>query len=302
MLFPDGVTHQLVDIDPNGRIIPTTAAGTIGDLSPSILDITTDGYPYFFGLWSDWNVTESTSDGIYFNTVPGTSATFTWNNVAQFGTDPIPPCTWQITLLNGGVVIITHEDLTGYNIGNNGLTSGSADDTAVGMTSGALPDPGEIDHTALPAVTASYPYEFWDSSGTAPLEPFTLTISTPALVAQTRPIQGASWDLQATNVDASSFFGIYILGLTSTSLDLSLFGSPCTQSVTGDQLIPQLADGLGNINAYSLALPATPSLTGQNIYLQCAVQVPVGGAFGNFLGTGFGLTFTNAVKGTIGDL
>ncbi|HEB52551.1 MAG TPA: hypothetical protein ENI87_04765, partial [bacterium] len=75
MQFPDGSLHQFVDIDPNGRILPTGVGA--GDFSPSLADLHGDGYPMICPLWSDWNVTESTSDDIYFNTNPGVSATFT---------------------------------------------------------------------------------------------------------------------------------------------------------------------------------------------------------------------------------
>lgn len=299
MPFPDGNSYQFVDIDPNGRIIPTTLAGTFGDASPSILDITTDGYPYFFGLWSDWNVTEATSDGIYFTTNPGVSATFTWNNVAQFGGDPVPPCTWQITLFDGGSVVITHQDLRGYNPAVIGST---ADDTAVGLTSGAAPDPGEIDLTALTSTStnvAGYVYEFWDSSGTAPAEPIDLVVDTAELVTVSQPVQGGTWEIQAQDAGAATF-GFYVYGISQQNVDLTAFGSPCTLAVSNDLLVFRLDDGQGNIQPSALTVPVNPALTGVELYAQSAVDQPVGGAFTGFAGLSFALAFTNAVKVTIG--
>ena len=298
MRFPDGTPHQFGAIDPNGRIVPTTAAGTFGDLSPSILDITTDGYPYFFGFWTDWNVTEPTSDGIYFNTIPGASATFTWNNVAQFGTDPGQPCTWQITLFNGGVVQITHQDLTGFNT----PTHSSPDDSAVGLTAGALPDPGETDHSALtgsPTNVAGYVYEFWDSSGSTPVEPNDLQIAGPDLVSLNEPLQGTNWQVQTQNV-GSSAFGLYVVGTASQSLFLGALGSPCQLLVSADLLDFQAADGLGNLNPYSLAIPVSPAINGTELFVQGTHEVTPGGAFGPFAGLPFGLILSNAVKGTVG--
>lgn len=292
MLFPDGFTYTLVDIDPNGRIIPS-GFNAFGDFSPTIFELNNDGYPMICGLWADWNVTESTSDGIYFNTVPGVSATFTWNNVAQFGPDPAPVSTWQVTLLATGSIQITHENLSRYN------STVSADDTIVGISNGYGPDPGEIDHTALPASTTSYPYEFWDSSGPTPAEPVTLIFDTPQLSATTNPIMGNAWELQ-TQQSGTANFGLYIVGFDSANIDLTGLGSPCTQSVVADLVHFQTANGLGDITPYLIGIPTTPMLAGFELFVQGAVDLPIGSGFGGFAGLPFALSWSNAIKGTVG--
>lgn len=304
MPFPGGTSHQLVDIDPNGRILPTTAAGTTGDLSPSIADITADGYPYFFGLWSDWNVNESTSDGIYFNTVPGVSATFTWNNVAQFGTDPVPPCTWQIKLINDGSFIITHHDLSGYNSPQIGT---SADDTAFGCTSGTLPDPGETDFSALTGTSINVPgyvYEWFDSSGTAPVEPVDLITPLPTyignLASLSFPIIGTTWSLEMQNAAAAAF-GFYLVGTTPASLDLTFLGSPCNLLVNSELTVVTFPNGTGGMLPFDLAVPNSLALSGAEIYVQGALTDAPTPPFSGFAGLPWTISFTNSIRGTIGE-
>ena len=307
MLFPDGSLHQLVDIDPNGRIVPTGAAGTFGVPAINVSQVTASGYPAFFGMWSNWDVEAPTSDGIYFRTDPG-SATFTWRDVSQswgvysLGSGETPPCTWQIRLEQGGTVVVTHQDLAGMN-----LPDVPVPDAAVGMTTGVGPDPGETDLSMLsstPLNVAGYVYEHWDcsvsSSSTAPpAEPVDLLIETPRLVGLTRPAVGTNWELQVQRVGAATF-GFYVVGLAPANASLVPFGSPCTRAVSLDLTQLRLADGLGDLQPWGVSIPNNPALSGLALYAQGVAEQPVGGSFSGFLGLPFALTWSNAVRGTLG--
>jgi hypothetical protein len=297
MLFPDGSLHQLVDVDPNGRILPAGAAGLFGDLAPSIADITGDGYPYFFGLWTDWNVLQATSDGIYFQQSAGV-ATFTWNNVAQFGSIEVPPCTWQIRLHASGVVEVTHEDLGGLNqIGS------SADDIAVGLTTGAPNSVGETDHSALTNVATSVAgptYEWWDASGALPAEPCDLRLAdTPLLVATNQPIEATNWQLQALQV-GNAQFGLYLLSFATTDQWLEPLGSPCRQSVPADWIELRFANGAGAIDPLHVPIPSVPQTLNVVLHAQCVVDGATSPQFTGFAGSPFALSFSNALAGRIG--
>lgn len=312
MPFPDGSVHQFVDIDPNGRILPTGAAGPAGTFVAPLVDpsqLLSSGYPAFFGMWSDWDVEQLNADGVYFRTDPG-SATFTWRNVPQSrfwyssGSGENPPCTWQIRLLQSGTVIVTHQDLAGMNLPDVPVL-----DAAVGMTSGVAPDPGQTDFSMLSSVALNVPgfaYEYWDcsysqSSGLPPTEPVDLLIATPTIAGLTRPAIGGNWELQVQGV-AGSTFGFYAIGLNSANNSLQPFGSPCVRATTFDLTQFRLADGLGNLQSWGITIPSNPALAGYQLFAQGAVDEPIGGDFAGFLGMPFALKWSNAVRGTIGQL
>ncbi|MCK5945036.1 MAG: hypothetical protein KAI24_23815 [Planctomycetes bacterium] len=316
MLFPDGNTYQFVDIDPSGRILPTGMAGTVGDWMPSEHVIQNAGYPFFFGLWTDWDVLGPGADGVYFKTAPG-SATFTWRDVPQDwssfhnGGGMMQPCTWQITLLQGGTVVITHEDLRGLNPSIRGLNAADGyihlEDTAVGITSGQPHATGEIDLSMMssaPSNVPGYAYEHWDCSanpqvGSTVQEPVDLLLDTADLVGFSMPVLGGAWELQVQDV-GSAAFGFYVVGTTAANSDLTLLGSPCVRRVALDLTEFRLADGLGGLQPWTLAIPSTPSLVGVTLFAQGVVQEPIGGSYGSFLGLPFGTSWTNPVRGTLG--
>ena len=317
MLFPDGNTYQFVDIDPSGRIIPTGLAGTIGSWLPSEHEIQNAGYPFLFGLWTDWDVLAPNSDGVYFKTGPG-SATFTWRDVAQEwstyhnGAGTMAPCTWQITLLQGGTVVVTHEDLRGLNPTIRGLNPLDGyiylTDCAVGITSGQSPVTSEIDLsmlTSVPTNVSGYAYEHWNCSanpqvGQTTQEPVDLVIDTADLAGLSQPILGGTWELQVQDVGAATF-GFYVIGTSGANSGLTLLGSPCVRAVTFDLTQFQVADGLGDLLPWTLSLPNNAALVGAQLFAQGVVQEPIGGSFGSFLGLPFGTSWTNPVRGTLGN-
>ena len=316
MLFPDGNTYQFVDIDPSGRIIPQGLAGTVGDWLPSEFDIQNAGYPFLFGLWTDWDVLAPDSDGVYFKTGPG-SATFTWRDVAQNwssfhnGAGAMAPCTWQITLLQGGTVVVTHEDLRGLNPSIRGLNTSNGyiylTDCAVGITSGQAPVASEIDLsmlTTVPTNVPGYAYEHWSCAanpqvGMTSQEAVDLLIDTSDLAGLSLPSLGGTWELQVQDVGTAAF-GFYVVGTSAANSNLTPLGSPCVRAVALDLTQLQFADGLGDLLPWTISIPNNVALVGAQLFAQGVVQEPIGGSFGSFVGLPFGTSWTNPVRGTLG--
>ena len=106
--WPDGTVDQFAKVDSNGRIAPDSSSMT-ADFSPSLFDMHNDGHAIIAALWTDMNISLAGSGKIHFNTVPGTSATFTWDNTYQFGGSA--PLTFQVTLYSTGLIQINLADL-----------------------------------------------------------------------------------------------------------------------------------------------------------------------------------------------
>lgn len=300
--FPGGVSDQFVRVDPKGRVMPEslTAGETIGDWTPTVGELTGDGFPMILPLWSDWNVSEPGSGTIHFvQTIPGVSATFTWNGVKQYDTaDLSVPVTFQLVMFSDGSFVITHEDIGGFNASGD-------DDLMMGCGTGALPDPGEIDFTALGAginVPSGNNYEFWDASGFN--EPTDLLDFIPPyeadLVALTAPLIGANWELEIQNSGAS-LFGFYLIGFTPVSVDLTVFGSPCNLLVNQVELVTTFTTGGGSMLPYVLPLPNDPLLNGAELFIQGAIEGAPQPPFSGFVGLPWAFSFTNAIRGVVGE-
>lgn len=303
--WPDGTAEQFAAIDPNGRVLPDST-GDFGDFSPSLAELTTNTWTSICPFWIDMNVTEPGSGEIHFTTNPGVSATITWNDVKQYDiSDSIPGgLTFQLQLFADNSFIITHENIDLFNAPEIGT---SADDLIVGCGTGVAPDPGEIDFTALGTVNVAIGnnYEFWDSSGIAPVEPTDLVnYLAPfygTLASLTDPLINTTWSVQIQGTGAATF-GFYLVGFTQTTLPLDPFGSPCNLLITDPQLFTTFASGSGDMTQWDLPLPNDPLLNGTPLYIQGAIDAAPQPPFAPFAGLPWAFSFTNALKGTIGQL
>lgn len=301
--WPSGLDN-LVDIDPNGRILPSNSTDG-GDFSPTPGEH--DDAEAIAVFWNDFNVNEPGSGNVHLITNPGVSATITWNDVKQFDpSDSVDGMTVQVTLFPDGSFWITHQDIGAF---NDPAVGTSARDLLVGFSDGSGVDPGEIDLTNLPvSVPVGVNYEWWDCSGTSPLEPTDLlgpyldASYLAELVGVTTPVTGTNWEVQAQDVGATTL-GFYVIGLGQQTLNLSAFGCPCNLLVTNDVVQVALPDGLGDLTALSIPIPNDPSLTGGTLYVQAAIDNAPVPPFGNFAGLSFlQISFSNAIGGTIGTL
>ena len=300
--WPDGTTESVVQIDSNGRLLPGTSSDS-SDLSPSILEHILDGNTSICPFWTDINVTEPSGGGIFINQVAGTSATFTWDAVKQNSTldDPLQPTlTFQVTIYSDNSFVITHEDIEGF---NDATIGSSADDLLVGCGSGVLPAPVELDLSDITTINvpSGNNFEFWDSSGTNPVEPTDLInfINYGELVSLSDPIINTTWSMQIQGSGAS-VFGFYLVGFAQTSFDLSIFGTPCNLLVDSPEPFTTFTTGLGDMTQWDLPLPNDPNLFGVQLFCQGAIEGAPNPPFSGFVGLPFTFSLTNALQVTVG--
>ena len=241
---------------------------------------------------------------MHLNTVPGVSATITWNNVKQYDPSNTVPTglTVQVVMFADGTFVITHEDIAAF---NDEVIGASRRDLLVGCSNGSGVDPGEIDLTLLPInVPIGVNYEWWDSSATATvpaIEPTDLLYRGGRLVALTTPLAGTTWRMQVQDI-GSALFGLYIVSTTQTQVDLTAFGAPCNLLVPPDLIITAFPDGLGDLAEWQYPMPASPVFNGLEFFLQGAVAVAPSGQYSGFAGLPWALIMTNSVGGRVGDM
>jgi len=258
------VLRQWVRIDPNGRIIPNSTGLSYGGY-PDLDTFLDHGYPQVCPFWTDFNVEEPISDGIYWKTQPG-SATFTWNNVAQFSStmNNTRPLTVHCTMFDTGEVLVVLEDIEHF---SRDLLNGCLIGISSGDVNGTPPevDLSEVVGGAMASGTPAYQYWYHG--------PIDLQYDLPQLVANSRPLLGTDFEYQMSSVQPDADTGLYLIGtdLLPSAVPVATFGydAPCLLTVSFVDLQVALADGNGNIAPASIAIPATPTaLLGFELVLQ----------------------------------
>ena len=282
--FPGGaVTTRFVQIDPNGRIIPDSASA-VGMFVPGLGAFEMGGHPMICS-WTDFNVQEVGADGIYLRTGPG-FATFTWNDVPQFGSDFLP-LTQQITLRPDGSVEITIQDFQNFN-----RVPAERDNLLIGLSDGVTTGTPEIDVMTTSVVNTSLAaYEFWRASDGS--EPIDFLIEQPTLRASNPPRFGQSWLLQIVDVPAASNSAFLLIGVDPLGVRLDPIGIPCSLSLieaVGATPLPIMGSTTAQV---SIPVSTDPVLRGYSVYVQGVVD---GAPF-----VPFPFFFTNAVVGIVGD-
>jgi hypothetical protein len=217
--------------------------------------------------WHDYNPQAPGSGQIKFEESPQLTV-ITWDGVYTYG-DPTPT-TMQIQLHFGGQIVIafgsvsangTRPHLVGYSPG------------------GPNTDPGPFDFTSL--------LPFYETSTNSPDAPAL------ALSALTRPIAGATWNLQLANVPPSTVFGVDILGVSDPGiLDLAAIGMPGCQLRASLDSLMVWAHGSGTTHNYAWQVPSL-ALLGASVYTASAT-------FSNQPVNTFGAVISNGIRGTIG--
>ena len=286
--------EQFVRIDPNGRILPNSSGAFLGVPEPSsnLIRFFYAGHPMICPFWTDWNVEESNSDGIYWKTEPG-KAVFTWNNVAQFSqlSQDAPLMTMQCTLFANGEVLVVLEDIQGH----NQLAFTETDNALVGISSGNVSSPSvALDLSTLAGGPAQV--------GTPPFELFLvgqldLAAELPVLASLTSPVLGTSFDFEIRQAPSSGALGLYLVGanLQPAPIPLSVagFAQPCSVAVDFVDIQATLPGAAaGTFLPGSISIPATPlSLLGFELYVQGATAGP------DLAAT---VTMTNTLRGAVG--
>ena len=153
------------------------------------------------------------------------------------------------------------------------------EDWLVGYSpAGQSADPGPVDISAAGAIVTQ-------ANDIIPL----------GLESVNRPVLGTSWDLQVTDIPATTVFGLTLWGLSDPGIvDLAFLGLPGCQLRSSAELILGPWTPTGTTYGYSFAVPATPAtLSGFELYTQAAT-------FGAPPVNSFGAITSNGIKGTLG--
>lgn len=222
-------------------------------------------------LWDDLD--PSFAGSIDAEVDPGNANLFhiTFTAVPEFGTGS--PNTVQVSIARSGDIRITY--------GAVGLA-----DCMIGITAGhGAPDPGGDDYSMLPS---------------ASLGPIVTGYAAPPLrlVGVTRPVVGATWNLEIREIRAGALFAVAVLGTADPGItDLFVLGLPgCQLRATLDALGgPFLIAPGQNVVGYGYDLSAlSPAMVGVVLHAQGAV-------FGNGFNA-FDAVTSNGIRALFGGI
>lgn len=264
--YPGGSTTTLA-VCSNGYV--SVAAGNGNAWTPSVstfLAVPQTGW----WNWHDYNPSIVGGGRVKFEQI-GAIAYVTWDGVWNYqGTTAADANTFQfqfdtatgmVHLVFGSMSALGNPRLVGYSPGGASLDPGSVDLSAV------LPLAFQTKATDQPPLTAT---------------------------ASTRPVTGAVWNMDVTNVPATATVGIDILGFADPGIDdLTFLGMPhCGIHASLDVLSPWPAFGASH--SFAIGIPANPALVNFHLFTTTAVYVPNVNAFGAIT--------ANGIDGKIGDL
>lgn len=219
-----------------------------------------------FGQVHDFNPAVPGSGQVLFEEIAGI-AYVTWNGVYDFGvTGTSSGNTFQLQFdTSNGVVTYVWVAITG--MGNGHLVGHAA--------AGASRDLGSFDISAGLAGT-------WSTNA--------LDLYSPLHTASARPQLGAVLALDTSRIDATSFAGATVLGLTGfpAGLPLDVIGMPqCRAYASPDVLLTFLP--IGGLATQAFPIPSTPSLAGTVLFSQAFTLTPVVNVFGGMTSNGLQL-------------
>ena len=225
-----------------------------------------------YWAWHNYNPTAVGSGQVKFEQIGGT-AYVTWDGVYDNGgTSAANANTFQFQFdcTTGAVHLVF---LTMSNLGNGHLVGYSPGGPSI--------DPGTTDlSAALPGGIVL------GATDILPLR----------LAGASRPIVGASWNLDVANVPAAGTLGLEVFGVADPNIpDLAALGAPgCGSRATLELLNVWLVAGPSH--GYTLLLPNDPSLVNLHVFTQAVVLQPgVNGLLG-------GAITSNGIDGRIGNL
>ncbi len=266
--YAGGSTPSLM-VCSNGFVSVATGNTTSGTPSAATMLATPQTA---WWAWHDYNPAAVGSGQVKVEQFGG-MAFITWDGVYDGGgTSAANANTLQFQFDSGsGAVHLLFQTMSG--LGNGHLVGYSP--------GGASVNPGSIDLSA--ALPASFNVNNVD---VLPL----------SLSGGTRPVTGANWTLDVTNVPATGTIGLDVFGVADPNIpDLGFLGGPgCGLRATLDVLNAWLVAGASH--AYALAVPNDPALVNLHVYSQAVVLQPGVNAL---LG---GAITSNGIDGRIGNL
>ncbi len=281
--FPGGSTVTSIDVDSNGRILPGNA-GENPDFSPTAAEMLALPVGTIAPFWTDFDIR---SGGDITMATTASTATLTWNSVAQFHGVAERGITAQVELDVSGAIRFTFVTAPLWDGQLLGLS-----ELIIGISEGNdAADPGAIDYsTALPLSSGATVYEFWDGA----VDDLDIQFSLQAL---NTPKPASSWDLQLFGIPSGSIGAFVLIGFSNPNLDLDLvpiLGLPgCTllTSATVPAITVPFSGPTSNV--LSINLGPNPNAIGTTAFLQAATITP--GL------TPLGIVLSNGVEGFVGN-
>jgi hypothetical protein len=259
--FPDGTSTSAVDVDSNGRLL-VGGTGELSDFSPSEAEFLNDAVGQIAPLWCDFNTTDTnTVDGIRFrDDGTGTSATYYWNGVVQFGNTT--PNYFQVQLdASGGIqfnylaVQINNDEATTPGLGSQSAVVGvSAGNGIVGAES-------DLSTGAVTSMT-NVLYEFYDETLVEfdlvnnPLPP--LPNETAEIVASTLPVLGTNFEVDVIDSTASAVAVVYYFGFPTGLFIPSIPLGSVIPALAGCELLNDIVTP-GAVLGGNTGTPGTPT-------------------------------------------
>ena len=250
--YPGGSTTQVI-ISTNGHVFLGSSAATFGpyNFSQFFTDV-----PRLACAWYDVDMTGQGS--MHFDTTP-TTATITWQNVAQWdpnGTLNLGNNSFQIVLHSNGDVEYVYGTLSVAG-GSAGALPGTTP-LVVGFGRGnSTADPGSMD------ISAAMPFS--SGNGNVP----------PILDMTPRPKVGTTPNFVTTNIDAGTLFSLIAFSFTSApGVPLGFLGMPGCSQYVGLPATTSFGGVIAGTHTVPLPIPNVASYNGVNLYAQSAPLTP----------------------------
>jgi len=243
-------------------LVAAGGTGELSDFSPTEAEFLSDPVGQIAPLWCDYNTTDTnTVDGIRFrDDGTGTSATYYWNGVVQFGNTN--PNYFQVQLdASGGIqfnylaVQINNDEATTPGLGSQSAVVGvSAGNGIVGAES-------DLSTGAVTSMT-NVLYEFYDETLVEfdlvnnPLPP--LPNETAEIVASTLPVLGTNFEVDVIDSTASAVAVVYYFGFPTGLFIPSIPLGSVIPALAGCELLNDIVTP-GAVLGGNTGTPGTPT-------------------------------------------
>lgn len=323
-----GQLYDRITIDSNGVVRLGDVSGIkASDFSPSTTEFRNDPFPAIALMWDDWNPALATSGNGVFYDADDFRASIVWKGVPQFGTGS-GLLDGEIVLTPDGAIHLHYESTTTVQASGTaivGITPGSgapanafdpftattlSNSTAYHefIANGKGFELGGWSYALLPIDASTYSY------GKAVLPvcpprpkiipelasgPDSFGIGCPAPAPGIFPMShvsntmvlGTVFEMQANLPDPASFFGLFVIGLSSPGIALDSYGmTNCTQYATDDISWFPVFFTPGSPMTLSIPVPFDQSLS-MEVFTQGAAWTTL---------NPFGVITSNGLRHTIG--
>ena len=303
-VFPfNGANYSRITIDSNGTVrLGDSTLSNPSDFSPTSSELLNDPHPTLALLWDDWDSTAAAPGNGIFYEADATRASVAWKGVPQFGAGAglldgeivlMPDgsihyhysaaCTLQasgdsIAAISRGSgapanqftpnVSVSISDSTSFHVFNSG-TKGFE---LAGWSYAILPTgPGDysIGKTILP--NCPLPLKILPEISEGPTS---IGVGCPASNPMTHTsnviAMGTTFTMEAQLPDPTSFFGLFVIGVSNPGVPLDVYGMiGCTQYATDELSYFPTFFTPGSDMIHSIPVPYEPSIS-MELFTQAA--------------------------------